>query len=399
MASSFESVSSEIVATASKESISQIKTVLYSPATIDHLPWEQFEEGEKAKSVLLPLIKNGSQTYIANVSTKLFVATVGSHIFPITVNEKEYGNSYIASNYYVVAMMEEWLAKFHPLVKHLAKPLTWTFGGILKAIKINKIVLLNNWLFTSNILPELKEEELKALLKAMRDQFPAHAFMWRNLENFHGEKIHSQLKEEGFRLMKTRTLYFYNPEWKKEHSSKVHYHHRRDLRLIEKEKYEVVRNKDLHEDDLPRICELYQKVYMEKHTSFSPDFTPAFLRNAIDCNSLNFTGLRKNGRLDGIMGTFCRGNTMICSLFGYETELPPALGLYRMMTVLLLKESEERGFVLNDGSGGESTKKFRGQRPFLEYVGIYDCHLPLWRRLFFAMMEKVVNHVIPFVKK
>src|SRR5206468_1590252 len=150
------------------------------------------------------------------------------------------------------------------------------------------------------------------------------------------QKLIQHLRQCEFRLLPTRSVFFYDPSKKEELSSKVQYHHRRDLKLIEKEGYEVLRNGDLKETDLPRLLELYRKVYMEKHTS---------------------------------------------------------CGLYRMLSVLLYKESEVKNLALNDSSGGDDTKKWRGLKLFDEYVAIYDRHLPLRRRLFWKTVDIFLNKI------
>ncbi len=361
---------------------------LYSQETIDQLPWEEFEEGLVAKGILLPLIKEGSEKYLANVKTKVFVVTCGNQLLPLTVNETEYQNSYIASNYYLVELFKE--STPTPL-KHVVKPLAWTLSGILKGARINKFVMLNNWLFAVSTLPQISEDQLDEILELLKKNFPGHYFMWRSLETFNGRDLISHLRTLDFRLLKTRSVFFYDPTKQSEQSSKVQYHHRRDLKLIEKEGYEVVRNGDLKKEDFPRLLELYRKVYIDKHTSFSPGFTSEFLQNAHANHLLNFIALKKNGKIDGIIGYFTRGKTMICPFFGYETDLPPSSGLYRMLSVLLYKESEQKNLALNDSSGGDDTKKWRGLKLFDEYIAIYDRHLPLRRRLFWNTVDLVMN--------
>ena len=54
-------------------------------------------------------------------------------------------------------------------------------------------------------------------------------------------------------------------------------------------------------------------------------------------------GLRgPNGRLDGVVGCFVRNNVISSPLVGYDTTLPIDLGLYRMLSAIVLGEAARR---------------------------------------------------------
>src|SRR5699024_6634908 len=72
---------------------------LYNEDNIDELNFPQTSDGQYAKDFLLPLIKEGSQAYIRNIDTKLYVLKIDDVLLPVSVNDREYENSYVTSPY------------------------------------------------------------------------------------------------------------------------------------------------------------------------------------------------------------------------------------------------------------------------------------------------------------
>jgi hypothetical protein len=372
---------------------------LYDALNIDQLEWPQTEVGQQAKSYLLPLIKEGVDKYIANVQTKLTVLAVDDLVIPITINEEEYQNSYVTSNYYIAYAFEEWLKKAKPPLRTMMKPFVWMTGKFLKWIKINKIVMVNNWFFSTNLYPYIRSDQIVRISEFLKKTFPDYVLIFRNINPLQCHHVCADLKNEKFRVIGIRQVYIYDPNKKAELSLKASSHHRKDQKLISKNGYEVVRCDELEEKDLTRLIELYQKVYIEKYTSFSPQYTEKFLKQAIQNGFMDFICVRKHGVIDGVMGVRMMNGMMSVPFFGYETSLPSSVGLYRMLSVLAIKEAEKRNLVLNDSSGSSRPKQYRGLNPFPEYTAVFDRHLSMRRRFFWALGEWMCNHIVfPLIK-
>ncbi len=373
---------------------------LYDSKTIDKLQWPNTELGQQAKGFLLPLMKEGVESFVTNIVTKLYVLVIDDVVLPLTVNEEEYDNSYIVSNYYAVAGLREWLTRFHPFLQKLHIPLVWIVGKFLQWMKINRVVMVNNWLFSTNLYPMLTAAHVTKIAAFLRKAFPDHVHIFRGINTLKGDVLMNALKTESFNLIGIRHVYIYDPEKKNLLSSKVLYHHRRDFRLLEQHGYEVIGKEDFTENDFPRLLELYQKVYLDRYTSYSPHYTVHFLQTAIHNNVIDLIGIKKNGIIDGIMGIRVLNGIMTVPFFGYETSIPQSVGIYRMMSVLVIKEAEKRQVILNDSSGASVPKKFRGLKPLPEYVAVYDKHLAFNRRLFWTGAGLIVNAIVfPLAKK
>lgn len=371
----------------------------YDASNIDSLQWPQTPDGLQAQKMLTPMIKRGSRIFVSNAQAQVYVLKIHDHILPITVNEKEYDNSYVASNYYVIPFIKEWLVQ-KPNLKWVGKPVLWAFGKCLRVLKVNKVVFINNWLLSSNLYPQISPPFLQEVKQFLTQKFPDHVLMFRNVNVFKEMSLMHALQKEKFHIMLTRSVFVYDPKKKKELSSKALYHHRSDVRLFDKLGYKVISHNDFSEKDIPRMLELYRKAYIEKHTPFSPAYTHEFLLSAMEEGFFRFIGVCKDGKLDGVIGCIEHNQVLSPLFFGYETRSEHAAELYRMTMILVIEEAEKRGLILNDNSGGSKPKKYRGMRPFPEYTAIYDSHLPWGRKLFWTSMTGLVNKIIlPLVSK
>jgi len=363
---------------------------LYDASNIETLQWPASESGVQARGLLSFLVKEGVQKYVGNVETQFYLLAVDDLVLPITVNRREYQNSYVASNYYGVIQLQEAL-RGSPFWRRLCKPTFWLIGKLFEMVKINQMVMVNNWFFSTNPYPPLAAEQTERVALFLRRQFPLHTLIFRGVNEVRETSLLSALQEVRFHCFPIRKIYVYDPGKSEALSSKVLYHHRRDLRLMETHGYTLVYKKEWREEEIDRMLELYRQVYVERYTSYSPAYTAFFLKKAFESGVMEVMTLEKNGRIDGVMGVRCFHGMMTVPFFGYDTHLPKSVGIYRMMSVLIIKEAERRGLILNDSSGADASKSFRGLKPHTEYVAIYDRHLPLLRRLFWTSASKLIN--------
>jgi hypothetical protein len=366
---------------------------IFDQNSVDALQWPETQEATLARAYLLPLVKEGVKAYISNVETELYLLRINTTILPITVNDREYDNSYLTSNYFPIKYYEEQLSKKLTLINVLCKHLIQAAGIFLKAIKINKVVIVNNWLLTTNIYPKLSSEEINALTDFLTQRFPDHMLLFRSLNSRKCFELTQCLEKAHYRLLFARNVCIYDPNQKEQFSSKVFYHHRRDRRLIQEENYEIVRYHSLTKEEIERLLNLYTELYLKRHTQYSPHFTEKFLRETLDKKILQLVGLKKGSKIYAVIGFLEREKTLIAPFCGYEHATEEAGHLYRMLTILAIDEAEKREVVLNDGSGGEAPKHYRGMKSFPEYVALYDRHLPAPRRLIWGLAEHIVKRL------
>ncbi|MCL9660723.1 GNAT family N-acetyltransferase [Paenibacillus hunanensis] len=374
--------------------------VWYSSENIHQLVWPEDEYGSYARRYLLPMLQERVHPYVANVQTELLVLTVDGIPLPITVNEAEYTNSYVCSPYtHYVSYAEEELAMLQrPRLEKALALLLRGIGWCLRRIHFNRVVQINNWLVSTNLYPQLTAEQVEAVQQAVQLRYPKHVVIWRSLNEVTTPIVQSTLKQLHCRLIPSRQIYLFDHETGV--SSRTRWVVKRDRRLIDSGQYEVVEPDAIKEQDIPRIAELYRMLYIDKYSAYNPQFTEPFFRLALRERLLHIYGLRKDGRMDAVLGFFGRDAVMTTPLFGYDTTLPAETGLYRMLSILLIDLSEKRGQLLHESSGVGQFKRNRGAYGVLEVSAVYDRSGSLAIRSGWWLLEQLLYRIgVPLIQK
>lgn len=375
-----------------------MRAEFFTRENIHALQFPPMEDGNYARRYLLPLITDDIQKYIRNVyNTQLMAVKVGETIIPVTVTDFHPQNTYTVSPYshYVsyggleeVKHLENPLAEF--LVKLVMYPVAWFF----RSTELDKVVFVNNYLLSTNLYPSVNSEQLSALSEALIERFPDRAIVFRSVDQKKNPHIFDALKGLGYDLVISRQVWYMDPV-----ASLKTRQCKEDMRVLKKTGYEVVDGETLSDDELHRAANLYELLYLKKYSYFNPQFTVEFLKLARDQKILFLYGLRKNGRLDGIMGFFVRNGAMTQPLFGYDTALPQDEGLYRLLTLVTLKEGLKRGLFVHASGGVGKFKKVRGGESVTEYNAVYTKHLPKRRRSPWKLIGRLSKFAIPYFKK
>jgi len=378
------------------------EVLLYDRASLRELEWPDTEDGRYARAYLEPLMLQGTKRFIRNVETTMLIARIGDLLLPITVNEGEYDNAYVCSPYthYIRYAKQELALLNSPLLEKSLSLLLDVFGYGMKKSQLNLVVHINNWLLSTNLFPRLSGEQAAAVVNKMRELFPNHAVIVRSLcPSLHSDLMNA-LRNEGCKLVPSRQIYLFRGNDPTFGNAKARWLLKRDYELIAKNEYTFVSAADITDNDLPRIAELYKMLYLDKYSYDNPQFDEAFLSLAKQSGILNLYGLRKDGRLDAVMGYFTRSGVMTTPLFGYDTSLPQSVGLYRMLSACLIRQSRESGYLLHESAGAAQFKRNRGAAAEFEYSAVYDRHLPLGRRWCWSFLDVLLNRVgVPLMRK
>lgn len=372
---------------------------LYDRESIGKLAWPQTEDGRYARSCLLPMLERGCETYVANVRTRLYVLAMDDVVLPVTVNEREYGNAYVCSPYthYVSYAKEELVLLRNRTVRAALAGVLDGIGVLLRVGRFNQVVQVNNWLLSTNLYPSLNSRQLKGIVSFLRERFPQHAIVFRSLDRTTNEPLLETLGGMGGTMVPSRQIYLLSTERMK---AKARWLVKRDQALLDKHGYEHVGPVGLTERDAARIVELYNALYLDKYSLHNPHFTEELIRSAIRSGVLELHALRRDGRIDAVLGFYRRGRIMTTPLFGYDTALPQELGLYRMLSAVLIGIAAQSGLLLHESSGAAQFKRNRGAEADIEYMAVFDRHLPARRRLGWRVLASVLNRVgVPIMKK
>ncbi|UJF34977.1 GNAT family N-acetyltransferase [Paenibacillus hexagrammi] len=378
---------------------------LFNKHDFGKMEWPQTVDGSYAKRFMFPFFDHGTEYMIPNVQTSLYALQLDeSHILPVTVNHEEYESSYVTSPYthYVSYAKEELYLLRSPLTERLLKGLLAGMGAMLRASRFNQAVHVNNWLVSTNLYPELTRDQVMSSVALILQSFPSHTLIFRSLNRTTNQQLMLDLRAIGFRFVPSRQIYFLRPSDPSTMNAKARWLVKRDYALIAAHDYEVLRHDQLTDADIPRIAQLYQALYLDKYSYYNPQFGIPFLSHALREHVLHFEALRHRGTgvIDAVLGYFCRNGVMTTPIFGYDTSKDQRIGLYRMLSAMLLDIARQNGHLLHESSGAAQFKRNRGAFADIEYSAVYDAHLPFYRRMGWSFLQKVLDGIgIPLLRK
>jgi hypothetical protein len=372
---------------------------LFSKAEVHKIPWTETADGRYAKEYLLPLMIGGSNNFIDNVNTEMFVLIFNNKVIPLNVSDDMAENCYVCSplQHYIDYSIAELITLDRPVLAGLLKLFLLALRKFLRFTRINRVVYINNWLLSTNLYIDISKKEYRLMLALVKKKFPGHAIIFRSLNEATNHKTMVSLGEIGFKQIASRQLYMTDiaeADYKKRRDVKA------DIKLLNKSKYTIVDGQDLDCSEYPRLLELYNQLYLEKYFQLNPHFTVKFIETGIKSGYLSVKVLKINNKIDGVIGYFSINNVMTCPLLGYDLKIPVKTGLYRMLSLLLLLDAENKGIrFLNQSSGAAEFKRSRGAKPFIEYAMYYTRDLPVLQRSGWAVLKTIINGIaIPLLK-
>ena len=371
---------------------------LFTCKNIRALRFPDTDDGDYARRYLIPLMTEGLQKYIRNAyNTQLMAVKVGETIIPVTVTDFHPQNTYTVSpysHYVTYGGLDEVKHLKNPLAEILVRLALYPVARYFRFAELDKVVFVNNYLLSTNLYPSVNSEQLSALSEALVEWFPDRAIVFRSIDQKKNPLVFDVLKALGCDLVLSRQVWYMDPA-----ASLKTRQCKEDVRVLKRTGYEAVNGKDLSDDDLHRAAHLYELLYLQKYSYYNPQFTFEFLKLARDQKILYLRGLKKDGRLDGIMGFFVRNGAMTQPLFGYDTALPQEAGLYRLLTLVTLQEGVRRGLRVHASGGVGKFKKVRGGKSVTEYNAVFTKHLPAWRQRPWKLIKLISKYAIPYFQK
>ena len=309
-------------------------------------------------------------------------------VLPLSFGHPPSGESFVCSPYsqYIHYAEEELRLVPGPgrgPLRLLIRILGWWF----RRAHLNRVVMVNNWLLTTNLYQDWDDPQVPSfLVKA----FPDRAIVFRTVNPRLDERLLGCLTQHGYRKLVSRQVYLRH--WQLSANRQL----RNDLKSYRKTRYRLVR--ELCESDLTRATDLYEALYIRKYSSLNPRFRVRFLKLLQESQAMFFRGFRSpEGRLDAFLAFNVRrrhfGPVMSQPLFGYDTSLPKELALYRLLSTQTYLEGLEHRRWVHMSAGVGEFKRNRGASPVIEYNCVHHAHLPFRRRLPWLLLEHVLRRV------
>lgn len=331
---------------------------------------------------------------IENVQTEVRCIKIAEHWYlPVTINDKENNNSYVVSPYnaYVPYAEEELIRKVKSSIAVACiKPIIRCLDAFLKWTDIDRVIHINNFIFSTNPYGDWQGEHIEELVSFLTGQFPKHLLIFRSLNHHQHKKLLQVNLKAGFSNIVSRQVYMFQPDYKAwvKHKNNGH-----DRRRIKKEALKYVDHQEMgaHLED---ALQLYNQLYLQKYSIHNPRFTIEYFSQCYKRKLIYFQGYKdKDGKLVSFSGLFIYGNTITSPLVGYNTALPQEKGLYLHAIQLIFDFMLKTGLMLNLSSGASNFKKLRGGKPTIEYSSIYSAHLSAKTKLMTLLLWLVSNKI------
>lgn len=368
---------------------------LYDSKNVDTLMWPNTTDGHYAQKFLTPVVKNGISHYIDNIDAQAYILKINDLVFPVVVSTENYSNSWVCSPYahYISYGKESVGILGNAFLALIMKNLMGLFEKMSRSNKMNSVVYVNNWMFSTDLYPDpatLQSEELEAILSLLKQRFPQHTIIFRSLNKITTPQLMQSLAKKGFHLIASRYVFVTDAKNDSIFKTRIL---KSDLKLWKEHPYEILNENDLQEEECIQLLDLYLKLYVMQHSHLQPQFNRDYFSMLFERKLLKFIVLKSNGVIKGVAGYYKRNHVMMCPIFGYEKNGPESNVIYRLLNTALLLEAKKEGLLFNQSAGAAFFKSVRRAEGCLEYMAIFTDHLPTSRKLFWSTLKFIINKV------
>lgn len=376
---------------------------IYQRHNLDQVPWPEHKDGLYARNWLLPLVQHGSLAFFDNIDVEVQILCCDDLVFPIVLANPHalIKNSYVCSpsTHYLDYAQDEIRMEMNdtPHLQACLGRMIQALRQVFLPLNFEKVIYVNNWLLSTNLYPDFNAQNLADIRDFLITRFPNHALIFRSVNLQLNQEIFQTLKELRFADIVSRQVYILDPS-KGQHKKKNPY--KEDVRLDKKTPYHWIEHEELQTHQIPRLRWLYDDLYLRKYSYLNPQFNELFIRESLKNNWLRYYALTHEGQIQAMMGYFERNGVFTTPMVGYNCALPKKTGLYRLLTLRLIREAEAQGWILNHSSGVARFKTLRGCEPSMEYNMVYYRHLPRTQQIPWRSLQGISRTMIgPILEK
>ncbi|WP_312473406.1 hypothetical protein [Neobacillus sp.] len=370
---------------------------LHDIHTINNIDWDSKRDGEYVKNYFTPILQYGINHYIKNVNTSVYLLEIDDLVIPVTVNEKEFENSYVCSPYthYISYAKEELWELKKPLLEKVLSKCIDGIGFFLRHTRINRVVIINNWFLSTNLYFPLSESQIERITKFLSIKFPTYTLMFRSLnKRLHQQMFHG-FKNNKYKQIMSRSIYLFEPLHFKSLSRRQKKDFLNDESFMKKSNYSVSESTKADESFIPVIEQLYNQLYIHKYSEHNPQFTTEYYSNAIKHDLMNFKILQnEDDSIDGVIGYFHRNNVLTTPILGYKLDKGKSQGLYRLLSLLIAYEVLDKNYIGHFSAGAGDFKRNRGSIQEIEYTFYYNEHLSFTSKFVWNFLKLVMDKVV-----
>lgn len=340
---------------------------------------------ECARQLICGLCAKPSETFAENVTAHFGLVRLSEKLIPVVVPDVPLPAGVAQPQAALVSLVshyahyteQEMGKRGSVLPKWLLKILFRAFRMYMGLLQTDHVVLVDNWLLTSNPSTRFSTEDLERLTALLSRAFPDRALSFRRIVPSLDPQAAWVFRASGLVHLRYRQVWV-SPDSRRALSRFKD--QRKDKRLLETSGYQVLGDNALLAEHAERLCQLYRQVYLDKHSGLNAAYSAEFITLLTHCGFMEFRALAKDGKIDTLKSWFVRDGTLFGCLVGYDTTQPRRAGLYRQAIMSQTLEASRLGYPVWMSGGVASFKSIRGGEPHDEFEAMYVAHLPLWRR-------------------
>jgi hypothetical protein len=380
-----------------------MKASIYEARDVHRIPWPETDDGRFARAYLEPILRDGTESVAPNVKAELGVAIVSEHVVPFSVSVNASDQSYVVSprTHYITYGQEEIGKLRSPTLERVLRAVVSRLGAQFDKAGFDRVVYVNNWLLSTNIYPRWSRDHALAVRDALVDRYPDRAVVFRSVDRRVGRDLERWLLEAGAHPVFSRRVLFQEPTSER---VQLRRDYRRDAELLRKTiakgAYRLVRTHELTDEQLDRVTELYDLLYVRKWSQHNPQLTRSYVRRVLQEDIFPGQALvTPAGRVDAAYGAWSRAGLFYVPILGYDIHAPQRIGLYRMISAMSSQEAADRNTLVHDSAGVSDFKQHRGAEPVLEHQMVFDAHLPPSRRPW-RVLGALMRHLgVPLIER
>lgn len=362
---------------------------------------EELRDSETlAARFVTALTNEGTPAFVSNAASRMALMRHGGLELPVTIDDGGYGRSYVSSPHsaYVlyardeieIVGMRKWRWAAYGALRLLDR--------LLRGIRINQAVHLDNWLLSTNLHGEWNGDGLNRMREVLATRFPDHFVILRSLDPWSSPDLLDAARRDGWMLLPSRQIWVTEDlarDWRPRND------YGNDRRALAKSGLTVEDPDRLGPGDADRIADLYHQLYVGRYSPLNPIFTARYVEETMRSGLLRYRLARDDeGTIMAVAGMLVRGDCVTVPVLGYDTSRPQKDALYRIATFMFSDWAMQRGLRLHSSSGAGDFKRNRGARPEIEYMAIYARHLSPGRRAGLALLAQLLETImVPMMRK
>jgi Acetyltransferase (GNAT) domain len=238
-------------------------------------------------------------------------------------------------------------------------------GKIVKLMGLDRLTLINNLPISTQVhLPCQYESIIQTSRQLMRDE-PENFIGIRNLLKHQHGALLCELQALGFVALPSRVIYEFDLRTPPTHKPS---HLARDKSLLRKSNLQVLISRETSASQASKLRELYQQIYIRKHSAFNPQYTAQFFYDMVNGGIMQCLQLRdQQEQILAFALLYKVGDTITVPALGYDGEHEQK-SLYRLLFAAIHDYTQAHQLLLNYSSGAGDFKRKRGAIAHLEYT-------------------------------